>query len=80
MAVAAHKAGTLSCDVDRCPTAALLNPVWRWSWLAWPVFTQAPGVRHDPPGATLRCLVVQSAAHRKGFFLTLMACFSLFGL
>lgn len=41
-AVVAHKARTLCCDVARCPTAALLNPVWSLCWLDWSVFTQAP--------------------------------------
>lgn len=42
MAVVAHKAGTLPCDVARCPTAALHNPVCSLCWLDWSVFTQAP--------------------------------------
>ncbi|TNN76871.1 GDP-mannose 4,6 dehydratase [Liparis tanakae] len=50
-AVVAHKAGTRRCDVARCPTAALHNPVWRLCWLDWPVFTQAPGARRDPAAA-----------------------------
>ncbi|TKS75071.1 Oxysterol-binding protein-related protein 1 [Collichthys lucidus] len=65
-AVVAHKAGTLRCDVARCPTAALHNPVWRLCWLDWPVFTQAPGARCDPAAATLRGrLAVYSVTRRR---------------
>lgn len=65
-AVVAHKAGTLRCDVARCPTAALHNPVWRLCWLDWPVFTQAPGARCDPAAAALRGrLAMHSVNHRR---------------
>ena len=65
-AVVAHKAGTLHCDVARCPTAALHNPVWGLCWLDWPVFTQAPGARYDPAAAALRGrLAVYSITHRR---------------
>ncbi|CAB1423030.1 unnamed protein product, partial [Pleuronectes platessa] len=53
-AVVAHKAGTLCCDVARCPTAALHNPVWRLCWLDGPVFTRASEACRDPIAATLR--------------------------
>lgn len=65
-AVVTHKAETLCCDVARCPTAALHNPVWRLCWLDWPVFTQAPGACCDPAAAALRGrLAVHSFAHRR---------------
>lgn len=65
-AVVAHKAGTLHCDVARCPTAALHNPVWGLCWLDWPVFTLAPGARCDPAAAALRGrLAVYSVTHRR---------------
>lgn len=66
MAVVAHKAGTQCCDVARCPTAALHNPVWSMCWLDRPVFTQAPGARRDPAAATLRGrLAVHCVTHRR---------------
>lgn len=56
--------GTLRCDVARCPTAALHNPMRRLCWLHWPVFTQAPRACHDPADATLRgCLAVHAVIH-----------------
>lgn len=66
MAVVAHKAGTQCCDVARCPTAALHNPVWSMCWLDRSVFTQAPGACHDPAAATLRGrLAVHCVTHRR---------------
>lgn len=67
MAVVAHKAETLHCDVARCPMAALHNPVWYLCWLDWSVFTQAPrppGPSCDPAAAALGWrLALHSVTH-----------------
>lgn len=66
-AVVAHKAGTLDCDVARCPMAALHNTGWRLGWPGWPVFTQAPRACCDPTAAALRGrLAVLYVTHRRG--------------
>lgn len=54
-AVVAHSTGTLHCDVARCPSASLHNPMCSLCWLDWPLFIQAPRACHDlAAAATLR--------------------------